>query len=302
MIEIKAKKLDTGYAFHDALTNDPIAIATDISRARDKTKRYSMAWHPDAIAMHPETQHLVNMNFGNVNGLQEAKDMASNKYSAVLDGTKRDPIQTTYAGISSKTDKIGETMHYDDFHIHHEGKHIATLHVNKNKTFSIGTNSSSYQFDGRQHNFNPKYHAFVEFHGDVPTPDKFKVSQLKHPGVDPITLLHQVKHWVDNKDKEPKFVGHYSMDNLKAFKTTLSPEQASSAYMQHLQDSGLYDNHKFTKLTPTVFQATYTPESQHSYGKHELIDSSEQGILKHYSIETGGEHHYKSTKNTEVIE
>jgi hypothetical protein len=115
-------------------------------------------------------------------------------------------------------------------------------------------------------------------------------------------LLHQVNHWVDNKDKEPKFVGHVSYDGFKSFKTPLSPEKASDAYMTHMQGHDDYNFHQFTRLTPTVFQAVRQRENNYDDGTHELIDASEPGKLKHYTMQTQSDTHYKTKPNTEVIE
>lgn len=306
MIEIKAKKLDNGYLFHDALTNDPIAFAIDRSNRWHKTKQYSLSWHPDARLMHPETHHLSNMNIGTVSGLIEAKDKVANRYSDMLDGVTKDPIETKHAGTSTKefTDSYNQKteLKYDDYHIHHDGKHIATLHINSSKTPSIGTDRQKYEFMEGIHDTDPRFHAYVEFHGESPSPERLRISQLKHPGINPIALLHQVKHWVDNKDKEPKFVGHVSYPGFKSFKTPLSPEKASDEYMKHMQGHADYNFHTFTRLTPTVFQALRERENNYDNGSHELIDASESGKLKHYSVNTQSDNHYKTAPNTQVIE
>lgn len=306
MIEIKSKKIDNGYLFHDALTNDPIAIVKDISSRWHKSKLYSIAWHPDARLMHPETHHLSNMNIGSVSGLIEAKDKVANRYSDMLNGVTKDPIETKYAGTSTKeftgSHNQNHVLKYDDYHIHHDGVHIATLHIQHTKTSSIGTDQQKYEFDDKQHQFDPKFHAYVEFHGETPSPEKLRISQLKHPGADPIALLHQVKHWVENKDKEPKFVGHVSYDGFKSFKTPLSPEKASDEYWNHMQSNDNYKFHQFTRLTPTVFQAVRHRENNYDAGSHELIDASEQGKLKHYTIKTQSDTHYTTKPNTQVIE
>jgi hypothetical protein len=311
MIDIKAKQVSDGnYVFHDALTNDPIAVGVAKSPPRyggDKKKRFTLSWHPDARLIHPLAQHLVHMNFESMSGLEDAKSHVSNKYTKLLDGTKKDPIDTKYVGATTTTYKSQNPYNddysrtTDNFHILHEGKHIATLHVIQDKTKYIGLNNG--RFDNYMVNDKASGDATITFHGEQPTPEKLRISQLKHPGNDPISLLHQVKHWVENKHIVPNFVGHTSHHGYESFKTPLSPEKASEEYMKYMQNAGAHDRHTFTRLTPTIFHATYIPPANtYETGSHETIDTSQSGLVRHFSLPTFAETHHLSQPSNVVID
>ena len=72
--------------------------------------------------------------------------------------------------------------------------------------------------------------------------------------------------------------------------------------MAHMQGHDDYNFHQFTRLTPTVFQAVRQRDHNYANGSHELIDASEPGKLKHYTMKTQSDTHYKTKPNTEVIE
>lgn len=307
MIEIKAKQVSDGnYVFHDALTNDPIAVGVATTpRWGDKKKQFQLSWHPDARLIHPLTQHLVNMNFDTMSGLEDAKSHVANKYTKILEGTDKDPMETKYVGATTHnyTDRYGEeqSITHDNFHIFHDGKHIATLNVKQNKTKDIGLKDR--RFDNYVgHDGKVTGDATITFHGEEPTPEKARISQLKYPGSDPIALLHQVKHWIDTKHIVPNFIGHTTYPGFESFKTHLSPEKASEEYMKYMQNSGLHDKHTFTRLTPTVFHATYIPQEPYNVGSHDTIDTSQPGMVKHFSVGTVSETHHSSEPNNRVID
>lgn len=300
MMEIKAKKIDANTTlYQDSLTNDPIAVSSAIPDRHSSKKEYAISWHPDARAMHPPIADLVNTNLKRGNSAENAKTIVEFAYNNILTNRKRDPLKVVHAGTSTK--RMGEKeVSFDDFHLHtDDGKHVATLHVNKTLTPHIGVNDdkfvNSYAAPGEL--------AHLTFHDDTPALSKFAISQKKHPGLNnPIAMMHQVKHWLDTKDVQPSFVGYAKHPGFKSYKTALSPEEASSKYFDHLHNQASLIKHKFNRVTPTMFTATKYPESEYASGSHEMIDTSEPGIVKHYSVKT---HHIKSHETSslqEVIE
>lgn len=295
-MDVNAKKIDNNtILYHDSLTNDPIAIAKVTKQSYSSKKNYSISWHPDARLMHPATNDLGHMNFDSADSQESALNKVSNKYSQILDNKDRAPLKVVHVGTSTK--KIGDLdMQYDDFHLHSEDdKHVATIHVKSDATKYIGTSSKSL-FD------NPNT-AFLAFHGEQPSPEKFEISQKKYSGADPVSMMHQVKHWMDTKDKEPSFVGLHSTKHEKSFRTSLSPENASSKYFDHMHNNKTFIGHDFKRISPTMFTATQEPDGRYSIGSHEIVDTSTPGVVKHYSIP---KHHtddtYNVKPNREVIE
>lgn len=302
-IELKEKKVnDDVSVYHDALTNDPVAIA---SRHGHGGKFHSIAWHPAFRQMYPETNDLVNMNVGNNVKSDQVKNTIITKYSKILDKPKRDPLKVVYAGKAERPthDPVDatKTAEFDEFHLHDDdGKHIATISVAaKNKLMQyIGVDPDVFKHYSADHQGERTQLTFV---GEHPSAEKFELSRKKHPGHDPIALMYQVRHWLDNKDREPNFVGSHSSPNLKVFKTRLQPEEASQKYMQHLQNHQSYKMHSFSRVAPTVFYAM-RPTGISGQGKHEVIDTSQPGIVHHVYIDTFAQDHYHTKPLNEVIE
>lgn len=301
-MEIKAKKIDANTTlYHDALTNDPIAIGTARNISYSKKKEYHISWHPDARAMHPAISDLTNTNIKTGDSAESSKIIVENAYNNILTNRKRDPLKVVHAGTSTKkiADK-DEDVEFDDFHLHtDDGKHIATLHVNKRLTPYIGVDDNKFVNSYAK----PGELAHLTFHGDKPTPAKFAISQKKHPGMNnPIAMMHQVKHWIDTKDVQPSFIGYAQHKGFKSYKTTLSPEEASTKYFDHLHNQASLVKHKFNRVSPTMFTAIHEPDSEYVAGSHEIVDTSTPGMVKHYSVEIYHPKNYNTKSLQEVIE
>lgn len=300
-IELKEKKIsDDMSTFHDALTNDPIAIST---RNGHGGKVHRVAWHPVFRQMYPETNDLVNMNIGSNVKSDQVKNTIITKYEKMLNKPRRDPLKVVPAGTAERptNDPVNteKTAEFNEFHLHDgDGKHIATIGVAKQLTPYIGVDPDVFTHYSEAHQGEKTQLTFV---GEHPTAEKFELSRKKHPGHDPIVLMHQVKHWLDNRDREPNFVGSHSSPNLKVYKTRLQPEEASQKYMEHLQKHVGYQQHSFSRVAPTVFYAMRSagPSGQ---GKHEVIDTSQPGVVHHMQIDTFARDHYHSKPLNEVIE
>jgi len=297
MIELKEKKIDDNTSvIHDALTNDPIAISTKQSGSKNL---HNITWHPVFRKLYPETGDLVNMNLGNNIKSDQVKNRVASKYGNIISGKpNRDPLKTVYAGRSQR--QVGDrTAEFDEFHVHDpEGKHVATISVAKLLTPSIGVDPDVFRHYDSAYQDQRTQLTFI---GEHPTQEKFELSRKKHPGSDPIALVHQVKHWLDNREKEPTFVGSHFSPNLKIYKTKLKPEDASQKYMEHLQKHSGYQQHQFSRVGPTVFYAM-KPTGPGGEGKHEVIDTSQPGIVHHMHIQTFAKDHYNSKPLNEVIE
>lgn len=300
-IELKEKKVnDDVSVYHDALTNDPIAIS---SRFGHDGKFHSISWHPAFRQMYPETNDLVNMNVGNNIKSDQVKNRIIQKYEKILDKPSRDPLKVVAAGRAERPthDPVNpeKTAEFDEFHLHDDdGKHVATIAVAKNLTPYIGVDPDVFKHYSADHQGERTQLTFV---GEHPSAEKFELSRKKHPGHDPIALMRQVRHWLDNRDKEPNFVGSHSSPNLKVYKTRLSPEEASQKYMQHLQKQQSYVQHSFSRVAPTVFYAM-RPTGISGQGKHEVIDTSRPGFVHHMHIDTFDKDHYHTKPLNEVID
>lgn len=293
-MEIKAKKIDDNHIlYHDALTNDPVAVARVVKNTYGKGNLYSLSLHPSFRQMYPESNDLVNTNIKHGESAEEAKTLVLNKYHSILNNARRDPMHVTYGGKSTQEVEADGGKHnvtYDQYHLHDtDGKHVVTMNVEQSLSKHIGSANAD-TFNAYSQKVQHLKTNLV-FHGEQPTPEKFAISKKKHPGNDPISMMHQVRHWLDTKDKEPNFVGHYMHDNVKVYRTTLSPEEASNKYMEHLQSKPEYKEHKFTRIAPTLFTAVKQASSEYNRGKHETIDTSSPNRVRHISVDL---HHLKS--------
>lgn len=298
-IELKEKKIDdTMSVYHDALTNDPVAI----SKKQLNAKLHTISWHPVFRQMYPESSDLVNMNVGMNIKHDKVKSHIITKYEKMLDNPKRDPLKTVYAGRAERLThnpvNPDKTAEFDEFHVHDNDKHVATISVARHLTPMIGVDPDVFRHHVSDYQNEKTQLTFV---GEHPSKEKFELSQKKHPGHDPISLMYQVKHWLDNKDREPSFVGSHSSPNLKIFKTRLQPEEASSKYMEHLQKHPKYAQHTFSRVAPTVFYAMQS-HGISGEGTHEVIDTSQPGIVHHSHIRTFTKDHYNSKPLNEIIE
>ena len=304
-MELKGKKVDDKTTiYHDALTNDPVAVVKATDKLYGRGKTFHISWHPDFKKLYPAANDLRHMNFDSADKADVAVGRIENQYTHVANDRHRDPLRAEFVGYVLKhrptNDSPEQRINYAQYNLHHKDGHIATMFVAKDKIHKIGLGHD---------NFKPGYRqsqgdiVHLEFTGEKPTKEQLEVSSKKHPGIDPANLLHVVNHWYENRTREPNFVGMYHHDNMKMFKTKLTPEDASAKYMEHMQSKPEFASHKFVRHSPTLFTATKKPMNESSYGNdHHIIDTSNQGTLMHSYHKYHHADHYSSKKLQEVIE
>jgi hypothetical protein len=134
----------------------------------------------------------------------------------------------------------------------------------------------------------------------VPDPVK-EAAAKKHPGDNLNTTLKRVKYILDNKSKEPRFIGTQSADRagVNLFKTKLDPEEASTAYEEHLRKK-LTPSHIFTRHSPTSFSIIKPAEGRYDNStQHHVI--SMPGELHHITASVSHPE-YSGKKNSEIVE
>ncbi len=308
---LKPKKIDdNNVAYHDKLTNDPVAIVTRIKPRYGTKSDYIAKWHPVMKELYPdETSSFSHMNIGTADSATTIQNFISGAYSRLLspNAVKADPMKVRNAGEMSKTWDDKETVnysgspvtrHYTQFHVlDNDENHVATINVDKNYVKNIGTNKDEV--------FSSKRDAHIEFLGQQPNESQMKILQTKNPGMHPMALLSQVHHWQTLKSVEPRFIGlhHYSDSHSHhaVYSTKLSPEEATTEYVKHLQSSNTYSRHSFQRISPTLVMAKHNPTGGF-IGKTEFIDGSIEGKISHTKINNYPEDSYNNKKLNNVIE
>lgn len=305
---IKTKKIDdnTTLYVHEK-TNEPIAVARARKSAwSGRGKSYSISWHPTTQALYPAASSLTHRNFAIASSASEAKNMVEGKYGRMMDAADQpDPLKTTeQAGTVIKNVSTNPNMEdnreYTHLFVHHPetDEKIASLYIRKGMMNYVGVNDRD---------FNHEHNAFIEHHGEAPSEAAKKIMQTKFPTKDPISLLNQTKYWLANKNKEPRFVGHYQGKGSSVYKTKLTPENAKDEFVKHLIDSDTSDDYKtatIQHLSPTIALIKHAHNnSRYSAKPHEIIDSSEPGKLVHSSyMVIPDEKHYHAAELNKVID
>lgn len=293
-LELKLKQHPDGTnVYHDKLTNDPIAIAK--MEGSGRTKAFHLKWHPDFVSMYPEANHIVNMNFGVSDTAKDAGYNVERMYNTVVNVGRKDVLPVTHVGKVTKIPNgSSHEQTFDQFAVHSaDGEHVANMFVNHNHTHHI--NTKHYPISNKT--------SHIEFVGNAPTSTEWDTATKKSPGNDPIKKIEAIKYWLDNRGKEPAFIGQYQHDNLKVFKHKLTPEVASEKYMAHLKSLPQYKEHNFVRIHPSVFYAMkHHGQNNYTSGLHEIVDTSQPGIVHHTKIVTYNPDHYKSSPLKEVIE
>lgn len=288
-IELRIKKIDDkNSVISDALTTDPVAVVKQVPSMFYGKKKFVAHWHPAIKHMYPEeTSSFSHMNLSDADSATQMMSRVNGSYERLMSG-KKDPMKTSFVGtVQRQYNNYDAPVEFNHYHVHDDkGEAVASLYVNKELMPYVGDDDTA--FRPPQYPEDPNYrHAFVEYHGTQPTEQQHEILTKKNIGYDPITLLRQVKHWHELKDKEPKFVGSHSSSSGNGahyvYTTKLKPEAAADEYMKHLKGLNGYQNHTFTKVTPTMFIAKKAaPEDRYSSGgSHEVIDTSDEGIVNH---------------------
>ena len=308
---LKPKKIDENtIAYHDKLTNDPVAIVRRIKPRYGNKSTYVASWHPVMKELYPdETSTFKHMNIGEADSASTIQNFISGSYERLLDPKHaNDLLKVKYVGDMSKEWNDPETVsysgspvtrHYSQYHVFdNDNNHVATINVDKGMTQHIGVMSKDKEF-------RSKRDAHIDYIGQKPTEDQERILDKKNPGFNPVSLLGKVHQWQTLKGKEPRFVGvhHYSDDHSQhmIYSTKLSPEDATREYVNHLKNSEMYRNHTFEQISPTLAIARLEP-GQYNNGKTEFIDGSTAGKISHTRINNYSPDSYHNKKLNSVIE
>lgn len=287
--ELTSQKLDqNNHLIKNKVTNEPVAF---IEKNTSYGGRGSIkaTWHPTFKLLHPEVHdNIITRNFerkyDSVNDAVSNIGYRSKPYVFGRDVDK-DPVKTKYQGITERNGEDAHTwsMHDDD------GEHIG--------------NVTSKQGPDTIHKDTPVRIVWKKEYLDKNTvPESVKeAAAKKHAGEQLSTSLKRVRYILDNKSKEPRFIGTQSSERAgaKLFKTKLNPEDASAAYEEHLRKN-LEPSYTFTRHSPTSFSAIEPAVSRYrNASQHHVI--SMPGELHHITASIA---HPESSgnKNAEIVE
>lgn len=291
--ELTSQKLDNNtHLVKNKHTNEPVAILK--KSGGYKRNEVTSEWHPDYKLLHPEVhENLLTRNFHKPHESVSAAVSNITYIShdhAFGNSSRIDPVKTAYAGEYDSKTPQGQDKKAHKWHVlDDQGRHIASM--------------SSFHGPNQIHRESPVSVNWVKsYHDSVPDSVK-EAANAKHTGQHLHAAMHRIRYIIDNKGKEPRFVGT-SMDSAsktKMFKTALPPEEASKAFEEHLTKK-LGSGYKFTRHTPTVFTAEKPADSRYGRTYHHHVIAI-PGALHH--IESSYSHpDYDPTanKNKEVVE
>ena len=112
---LKPKKIDENtVAYHDKLTNDPVAIVKRIKPRYGNKSTYVASWHPVMKELYPdETSTFKHMNIGEADSASTILNSISGSYERLLDPKHaKDLLKVKYAGDMSKEWNDPETVSY----------------------------------------------------------------------------------------------------------------------------------------------------------------------------------------------
>lgn len=291
--ELTAQKLDNNtHLVKNKHTNEPVAILK--KRGGYSKNEVTAEWHPDYKLLHPDThENLLSRNFAkpfdSVTAAVSSLTYDSEKYAKGEEQT-RDPVKTVYAGEFNTKNKYDEPIVAHKWHVHDdEGNHIASI------TSLHGPNKIH---KGSQVNV-----GWVKSFADVVPQSVKEAAEKKYNGNTLEHALSRIRYQIDNKGKEPRFIGSQASKSSsnKTFKTKLSPDEASTAYEEHLKRK-LGSDTIFTRHSPTVFSAHKPATSMYgSAEQHHVI--AMPGELHHvYSSFDHPGYTSTSNKNSEIVE
>ena len=295
--ELTSKKLDDGTTLvKNKHTNQPVAFLSKYKHG--SANAVKAEWHPDFKLMHPEThENLVTRNF------PKHFDSASAAVSSLTSdsrpyvegqGVHTDPLKTKYIGATEGVNDYGEKTVTHNWHLHdQEGNRVGTL-------------SSRYGPEVIHRQTPVRIGLKKDVNDSIP--DSVKESASKRfPGDDVASSLHRVRYMIDNKNKEPRFIGTQAAkdSSYKVFKTKLSPEDASKAYEEHMRSthaaSPSTTPYTYTRHSPISFTAMRAADSKYGSGTiHHVI--SMPGELHHTTAHMAHRDYEHAPKNAEIVE
>lgn len=290
--ELTSQKLDNNtHLVKNKHTNEPVAI---LKKRGGYGKEVTAEWHPDYKLLHPEThENLLTRNFAkpydSVTAAVSNLTYSTQKY-AYGNEPVHDPVKTRYAGDFDSKNQYDEPKKAHKWHVlDDDGKHIASI--------------TSFHGPNQLHKDSAVNVAWVKTFSDSVPESVKEAAAKKYSGQHLEPTLHRIRYQLDNKGKEPRFIGSQASKSSsnKTFKTKLSPDEASNAYEEHLKTK-LGSDAVFTRHSPTVF-SVYKPAASvyNSAEQHHVI--SMPGELHHvHSSFDHPEYMSSSNKNSQIIE
>lgn len=292
------KQADGTTVVSHKLTGMPIAIVRPDGYKKNGVK---VEWHPDFKLLHPEIDsNLLTRNYSSLSSkydrnshdsLSSAVSSSGNKAKNIINGNyEKDPVKTEYEGESPNVTPGEENYKHKYRLFDDEGERIGSIR---------------------------SVHAPHEIHPDSParlkllkgyveengiSKDTLESSQKKHPGSSLQNVMNRARYVLDNKHKEPRFIGTTKAKEAESnnYKTKLEPEEASKAYEDVLRKK-LGDKFEFTRHSPTAFMAHKPADSIYGSSEtHHVI--SLPGELQHIKSHTDHPNYEYATKNTNVVE
>lgn len=274
-------------------TNEPILNLRNSSRYRKS--QVAAEYHPDFLIAHPELEHsLIHKNYNHgygANGTEHPNvGNAIEKITPFLKKLNngeftKDPVTHTYGGEDTGT---GGTHSY---HLHDDdGVKFGTLHSVAPDRIH-GGHGATFMMDKKYIDDNNISDHTIE------------AAKKLHSGDNVQMALNRARYILDNKNKEPRFVGDTKERGFTSiYKTKLTPEKASSAYEEALRKQHEGEDISVIRHSPNAFTLRREPKSQY--------DS--KGVVHHVMSFPGELHHtssniytddsiYKS-KNNNIIE
>jgi len=281
-------------------TNEPIAVVKNAGSY--KRNEVVAEWHPDFKLVHPEVaENLLYRNIDNerIDNISTAKlrieHMAENIVKGNID---HDPVKTTYAG-SEDIDNNRKQHKYD---IHDdEGNHIGHF-VSRDGPNDIHPDKSTVEA-----RLNKNY---LDHHNISQT--IIDAAKKKHYSDDLNSSMKRVRYILDNKNKEPRFVGSEtaSAPKTEIYKHKMDPAAASSAYEEALKKNAEKDNENsadkikpiINRHSPTAFTMHVPPiGSKYSKGQTHTVMSL-PGEIHHTYYETAHPDYEHKKANPNIIE
>ena len=287
------KQKDGSHLVKNKLTNEPVAILTKPKYAY-KANAVQVEWHPDFKLLHPEvSENLFHRNFDKTyDSASQAVDAITGKSAKFArgEGIDKDPIKTHYIGTEEQNDGYG-------------GKKVAHKWHMFDGEDRIGTMTSFDDPNKIHRGSDVKMTLNKEYLEKNPISDAVKVAAVKkHSKTDLETSMHRLRYMIDNREKEPRFIGTIKSKSaeMNVFKTKMSPEDASKAYEEHLK-STFDSRYTFARHSPTVFSVHKQAVSEYDNSTtHHII--SVPGEIHHMSATTPHPSYQYGEKNTQIVE
>ena len=296
-LELASEKLENGHHLvKNKQTNEPIAFIKPT-----KNKDVTVDWHPDFKMVHPEiADNILHRNFqpnrfnttneysSRVDAVDKIKKVASDILKGNID---KDPVKTKYVGSG-----IEKTQYGNEVEMHHY-----SLHDDDDQ--EIGTLSSRHGPDEIRKSSDVTAKFNKEYLNNNHISDAVReAAKKKHPYDQLEHTLLRVRHVIDNRNKEPRFIGTQTASSAKhdIYKTKMEPEAASNAYEEHLKKT-LSPAHQFVRHNNTTFTVTKPAINEYDYVHiHNVM--SLPGELHHIISQTRAENSQYKKENKNIVE